>query len=558
MRNKRMDVSKATSSSASSKTVWLGALLACCLVACFETRSTDVAGGGGIETTDGQIIASTGSAAGAFIRMVPESYNPLAETSFPGILTAVADASGRFTLKGIAPGRYNLEAHGASDGSRLFLPGLELASTDHAVLPEVRLARPGKLRLLWEGSHYGYLFIPGTTIIHRILSAEIEAPAIVIDSLPAGVLPPFRWSLTKADTAGTTITDSIRITADSTTERTVFSAWTHRGVWHINTTAAGAKVPGTVAFFPMLIRLTAADFDFSQAAPDGSDLRFSNGDGSELPYQIDRWDVPAGRAEIWVKLPRVPGNDSSAAFLMHWGNAAAGPHSSGAAVFGGEAGDAAVWHLDEKANTSLGGYLDASPNGLHGTASALIVTPFTEAEIAGGLKLDGSQRVMLPDAAALDPATAVTASAWFNAASWKGGNKRIVQKGIGFSQYALAGYGEDSLEWRVVVAGAPYSLRTPAPPLGEWHQVAGTYDGKRSVLYLDGVEAVASDISGSMGISTDSLAIGHAPSGPDNQYFQGVLDEISIATMVRSGDWIKLAFETQRRGSKALRLEILK
>jgi hypothetical protein len=126
------------------------------------------------------------------------------------------------------------------------------------------------------------------------------------------------------------------------------------------------------------------------------------------------------------------------------------------------------------------------------------------------------------------------------------------------TQYALAGYGADSVEWRLVLSGAQYSLRTPAPPLGEWHHIQGTYDGKRSILYLDGVAAEIGDITGPIGLSTDSLAIGFAPGGPDTQYFQGILDEITVSPRVRSADWIRLAYVNQRPGSTLSRFTLIK
>lgn len=511
-----------------------------------------MAGGGGIETTDGQIAAAGGGVAQARVRLVPEGWNPMLR-DFPDSLTSATGDSGRYAFKNITPGRYNLEAYSTSDGTRLFHPGVE-ARAGGTTLAKASLSRPGRLRLRWEGSHHGWLFIRGTTVLHRILPAEIEASAIEIDSLPSGMLPSLRWSQAKSDTTGKAITDSLRIVSDSVTEKSVFAAWAHLGTWHADTKAAG--VAGDVADFAALVRLSAPAFDLAQAAADGADLRFSSLAGTELAYQVERWDAKAGRAEIWVRLAKVKGGASAAAFRMHWGNPSAESHSSGPSVFDSGAGYAAAWHLAETANTLTGGYRDASPNALHGTASALNEPVATEAAIAGGLKLNGSKRVMVPDGKALDIADRISVAAWFKAELWQGGNRRMVQKGAGMTQYALAGYGADSVEWRLVLNGAQYSLRTPAPPLGEWHHIHGTYDGKRSILYLDGVAAVTGDITGPIGLASDSLAIGFAPAGPDTQHFQGMLDEITVSPVARSADWVRLAYLNQRPGSTLLTLKI--
>lgn len=522
-------------------------LAALALSACFDER---MAGGGGIETTDGQIAAAGGGTVpAARLRLVPEGWNPMANATFPESLTAHSGSTGKFAFSAVPPGRYNLEGHASGDGTRLFRPGLVVKAGGGA-LPNAALSRPGRLRLHWEGSHRGWLFIRGTTILRRILPSEIEAAAILLDSLPAGMLPQVRWSQTLADTAGTPLTDSVRIASDSVTDISVFPEWKHAGVWRIRTAAAG--VAGDVADFPALVRLASPGFDFSRAQADGADLRFADSSGTELAHQIERWDAKAGRAEIWVRMPVVRGGDSAFAFRMHWGNPGAGSHSSGPDVFG-PSRFAAAWHLSEPANTRPGGYRDAGPEGLHGTASALIEPVPTEGAIAGALRLDGSKRVMVPDAPILDIGDVISVSAWFNAALWQGGNRRMVQKGIGMTQYALAGYGADSVEWRLVLNGAQYSLRYPAPPLGEWHHILGTYDGRKSILYLDGEPAATGEITGSIGLATDSLAIGFAPSGPDTQHYQGLLDEVTVSPLARTADWVRLAYRNQAPGSTILR-----
>ncbi len=66
----------------------------------------------------------------------------------------------------------------------------------------------------------------------------------------------------------------------------------------------------TVSNFPVLVRLTdAAIIDATQA--DASDLRFVDADGvTVLPYEIERWDQSANRAEVWVLVPEVASGSS--------------------------------------------------------------------------------------------------------------------------------------------------------------------------------------------------------------------------------------------------------
>ncbi|USN98302.1 MAG: hypothetical protein H6810_08965 [Phycisphaeraceae bacterium] len=78
------------------------------------------------------------------------------------------------------------------------------------------------------------------------------------------------------------------------------------------------------------------------------------------------------------------------------------------------------------------------------------------------------------------------------------------------------------------------SLDTP-PAWGEWHHVALTYDGKRAVVYLDGVEAARSETAGSAAYSDLPLYIGAEPNerGDPIGLFVGEIDEVRVSSVVR-------------------------
>lgn len=65
----------------------------------------------------------------------------------------------------------------------------------------------------------------------------------------------------------------------------------------MHTTASGAGVAQSVIDFPVLIRLTAGNFDFSQAKNNGTDLRFIQSGAGFLSCEIERWDAPYKRAD---------------------------------------------------------------------------------------------------------------------------------------------------------------------------------------------------------------------------------------------------------------------
>ena len=72
--------------------------------------------------------------------------------------------------------------------------------------------------------------------------------------------------------------------------------------------------------FQVPIELTSTNFDFTKAASDGSDLRFTLSDQTTtLSYWIETWDSVNQYAKIWVKVPSIPLNDSTFNILMWYG-----------------------------------------------------------------------------------------------------------------------------------------------------------------------------------------------------------------------------------------------
>lgn len=114
-----------------------------------------------------------------------------------------------------------------------------------------------------------------------------------------------------------------------------FSKWRCYRALQLDTSPAGANVTGDVANYPVAVALSAANFDFTQAKPDGSDVRFcADKDGPVLPHSVEHWDSSAKSALLWVKVPLVRGNRADQVIFLHYGNPVVGSTADSAAVFG--------------------------------------------------------------------------------------------------------------------------------------------------------------------------------------------------------------------------------
>jgi len=318
-----------------------------------------------------------------------------------------------------------------------------------------------------------------------------------------------------------------------------YAAWAHAAALSILTTPDGADLPaGTeVSDFPILLRLNAGNFDFSQAKPLGEDIRFSTADGGRLFYQIEQWDAGTATASLWVKIPKISGN-AVQQIRMYWGEAEAAAESSGAAVFNAANGYASVLHMDEALRDEGG-----------------LVTPKNEGATTVVTGMIGKGRQFVPGKGIACGEHIKTypysdqpfsSELWFRA-------ERAGATILSWGRYATRynGYTGDGnlvdLQLRSP-AGLGWASDGPGgvagkfiPLMGQWYHVAATYAEGTSKIYVNG----ALDGSNEAKTATMSLMNDiYMNIGKDN--FAGDVDEVRVSKVARSGDWIKLEYENQK------------
>lgn len=341
-----------------------------------------------------------------------------------------------------------------------------------------------------------------------------------------------------------------------------FTGWADSTRVRFNTMASGAGVAADVANFPVLVRLSAADFIFSEARADGADLRFADSLGNPLPFEIERFDAAAKQAEIWVLPAAVKGGSQSQWIKMYWGNPSATSSSSGPSVFGAGGNFSGVWHLGEDGNTASGGYKDASGGARHGTGLSLSPASDIPAAVGYGTRFTAAinQGITVGHSAALHPSTALTVEAWIRATT-QGPFRRIVGK----PYTALAApWNEYSLETDAAGSRVSFSLTvgdleagiqgTTVMAPGTWYHVVGTYDGVSQNVYVNGVLENSLARSGPISDYGQPLAIAKYALD-NNSNFDGDVDEARVSRATRSANWIKLAYENQKAGQKLITFE---
>ena len=542
---------------------WAMAFLACGFMGGCGWNDQAMGGGGDATETGnarvaGHLVLEDGHPAeGAQVIILASNYNPVRDPSIPDSQQVLTDVKGLFKFEKLDSGEYNIQVRHPVTHTCLLIYNIKVA-LEKVRVPEDTLRLPGGLSVPipeTQDSGSGYVYVPGTTFKGRVDSEIRIAGKILIDSMPPGSIPSVVYS--KGDTGSKVLVLAARVPVREGAVTLVppFVDWSHSRKVALNTSSTGTLLAKDLYGFPMLVRLTAPDFDFSQAQADGSDLRFSRPDGTPLIREIEAWDAKAGHAEIWVRMDTVRAGDANQAITMHWGNSKAAAPKAALPVFDTAAGFAGVWHLGEEAKdtTANGIYRDATHSGDDGNDR---VTNTRQAGlIAGGHGFDSADYIEAPIASrsAANP-NAFSLSIWYRSNGTHmsaGGEMLSMGDNFGLRLYAdgtvhlffwpptpPAGLTSD---WWQVHAQKPEYVD------GNWHLAAGVFSGTTLRLYVDGKEVGNAAVLGPVAYMFPlNATMGKHGNHKTGFEFAGDLDEAEIHSAARSPEWMGLTYANQK------------
>lgn len=312
-----------------------------------------------------------------------------------------------------------------------------------------------------------------------------------------------------------------------------YATWIYSGSLFILTTPDGANLAAGASEtnFPLLVRLNSNNFNFTQAASDGSDIRFATAAGVGLSYQIDQWDSANQTAAVWVKIPTITGN-ARQEIKMYWGKLGVASESSGTAVFNATNGFASVIHLGNTLTDEVG---TTSPTSASTTALNGLIGRGRNFASGQGVQC-GTSIIGLP-----------SGSGPFSTGVW-------VRTST--APTTILGWGVQAGQSKVVMQlaspphinmdcffGGANVTGTATIPSSAWTYIVHTFQTTSAKLYVNGV-LDASTGGGGMNIPTTSrFDIGGWSGGYD---YVGDMDEVRISNVVRSANWVKLEYENQK------------
>jgi hypothetical protein len=528
-------------------------VLACTLALSCSLSPLETAGGSTStpnERVTGAILFPTGAPASrTMVQLIPSTYDGIKNVSSISLSTDTTDENGVYSFSKVNSGSFNIQAVHIDMRTRAFIAGIG-PGADTVRVPSAVLAPAGTLRITLPDSIdpvNGYLFIPGTTITQSIHGAS---NVVVIDSVPAGSFPAIAYSSTTSSDANIV---RYNIPVASNTATIVDNpSWKYARRLFLNTSLSGAAVNGDVVNFPVLVRLDGGNFIFDQANERGDDIRFTKPDNTPLPHQIERWNPAMSLAEIWINIDTVHGNDSTQYVMMYWGNPGAHDTSNSLKVFDTAGGFQGVWHLGQQGNTTA---FDATANHYDGTPHGMNVSSSVEGMIGGAQQFDGaSSYISLAGTASgklsFPQNGTYTLSAWVYTEVIDSQAHYIISKSNKNYNLDLSSYNF----WEIydIRNGVGCESNFTPPHLKQWKYLTGVRNGSDQRVYVDGI-CVDSMITLTSGItvrdSTFDVQIGKRAESAYG-YWNGIIDEVTIANVSRSADWIRLCYMNQRKENK--------
>ncbi len=305
------------------------------------------------------------------------------------------------------------------------------------------------------------------------------------------------------------------------------------------------KVDADLTDFPVLVKLTSANFDFAKANADGFDIRFTSSDGSTLlKYERERHDNTNSLAEYWVKVPVVD-DTVDTDFYIYYRTTDTTDGADPTNVW--DANHLAVYHLKDITTSAI----DDSTTVNDGTKKAANEPIETDGKIAKAQDVDGTNdRIIFANN--IIGTGAFTLEVWFKTDTITGDWHAIMGRlsntsstGTGLIQLNNALYGiyngSGSTAWE--------SYLTTPIETAAWYYAAVSFDGlganKTGRLYMGGAEVANHTGTTVQGAMLFALGMGRESASDYFGPFNGIIDEARVSNIVRTAEWIKASYNSE-------------
>ena len=322
--------------------------------------------------------------------------------------------------------------------------------------------------------------------------------------------------------------------------------WTHRKA--ITLLAAQIEAPGDGALTDFPVAVALSDPEITAAAlADGSDIVFTAADAiTPLDREIESF--AAGELVAWVKIPTLSATTDTKIYVYYGNPSPQAPQAVWTSYL-------AVYHLQQDPGPGTAGDIRDASGHHDGTADASMTSnDLVAGQLGRAIRFDGSKG-FIDVTSSTDVGSAFTISLWMNLDTNAGNGIRSLvsnsQDGSttsGFRMFANSnGSSDHVIRFETGNGIQSDTALTPANTIapGQWTHVAAIVDraAGNAVILVNGAVANAADssIRNDFGTASD-FELGRMEG---NNYFDGMLDEIEIASTNLPVEWIVTAFNNQ-------------
>lgn len=524
------------------------------LISC--TTDNRITGGSGSTTTNGftaMVRDFQGRVvAGALVRVRPHDYlkndTGFAESSNgKRLFDTTTGADGRIVVYGMHPDTYTVEiVHESAGEGTIF----------RSAIGDGPAAECGVRTTIPVGAINGAIdttLIPGSASYSVVLfGVERSSP---IDpqtgAYTIAALPPENYALrivTKDTIMAPVDLDTITVTSGKTSNVGPLDLWKHQGIISIDIPRAGLSNDDTLFNFPLLLRLTRDNFDFSTAKKKGGDLRITKNDGVPVSFDTDWWDSASATAIIWINIDTLFGNSAKKTLNCHWGNSRSTSVSRPNAVFDTIFGFQGVWHLNESGGTVQ---KDATANQQNGTPYGMDGANDISGLTGRAQRFDGDvTKIDFTLSTDLFQSTLSTISLWVKIGTTPTADRVILNDRHG--RFGLFVNKDGWFVARNQYNSSESSMLTDAASFGGWTHITAVRQGTVNRLYVNGLSADSGTIET---VPVDEPNDGSFTIGclaDSTGWLDGVIDEMRMHDAAVSPAWIRCSYETQRENQQAV------
>jgi len=527
------------------------------------SQGDPVAGGSGSTTTNGftAVVVNTKGepVRNATVHIRPHDYcasvHGIPAPSVPGtIADTTTGVDGSLTFSNLLPDEYTIEFVDEASGQGAIIRS-DIAAGPVRAFGGVALAPVGAIRGSLDAALLGSTGTFGVQIygMERIGYTDSTSGAFLIDNMPPA---DYALRLTSTDSSFTSFTiDTVAVLPQDTVTINPYHTWLHTAIMLIDNAAAGLAPGDTLFDFPLLLRLSPDNFDFSTAKKKGTDFRVTKRDGSAVPFEQEWWDSASGTAALWILIDTLCGNTPVDTLQLYWGNTRASLVSQPAKVFATASGFSGVWHLNESGGTAQ---KDATVNNREGTPLRMDGSNDVAGSIGRAQQFKNDSQCIVFPASGVSPAindTSFTVSMWAKVSEID----TAVQTLITFDNSGYTLLLDTASRWFFYGPTNGTSLDScsaPYPAVTTWVHLCAIKNGSHLYLYVNGAltdSAPAPVTTPAEVTSESSFRLGSFFN--DTGWLYGAIDELRISRRAETALWIRFCYETQKENQAVVRVE---